>query len=553
MSEISSKQREQREVLAELQADYSQKRKKVVKESEEEIADLKDNYRSRKESVANSGEAAINHIRERQSDDLARVSEHRQRATEIAHKQLAALEENYKRKIEATQEAHQQSLERLKRQAQKEKSVSGNGDSLRAMAAERADHEEALTNLADEYREKRRKVIRENERNLKQIALDHKERIENIETRGQESLKHIQEKQMEEVAAAEKLRALNHDRVNKEIVEMETNLHDKMAKIREAQDKVVTKLNDDTNRKVTEMESKSAREVEQTRFRTDRDVKLAKERYLQTTNEMTEKSKQRLEELQAQNDMKQRRELEKGQLELEKIKTKNEKTLNNSENDGQNKIAKEKERNANVAQKLEKEYQKQLEKQKAYWIEREKELNTEYANKLTELKEAQSNDIKTRNRRFTSEYEKVQKGQKNILEEQNRTFQNVLNSKKKDFLVEAQRYEGRDEDPFYKVQDRGTRMSETPSSYVIEAYVPEHEKDIVKVIVEKDGVTVQGQRAFKDKFEEEGKKVSTNSYQSFREEFPFDKPVATQGMTRERNGDWMVITVPKILNISRKA
>ena len=71
--------------------------------------------------------------------------------------------------------------------------------------------------------------------------------------------------------------------------------------------------------------------------------------------------------------------------------------------------------------------------------------------------------------------------------------------------------------------------------------------------IQKDRATVEGKRAFKDEFQTDDKKVATATYQSFREDFPFEKPVATEGMTRERQGDYMIITVPKILNISRKA
>jgi len=40
--------------------------------------------------------------------------------------------------------------------------------------------------------------------------------------------------------------------------------------------------------------------------------------------------------------------------------------------------------------------------------------------------------------------------------------------------------------------------------------------------------------------------MRTNNYQSFREEFKFDRPVSGEGMTRERIGDFIRFTIPKL-------
>lgn len=99
-------------------------------------------------------------------------------------------------------------------------------------------------------------------------------------------------------------------------------------------------------------------------------------------------------------------------------------------------------------------------------------------------------------------------------------------------------------------------MSENSDFYILRAYVPEHEKDSVKVSIQKDRATISGQRSFKDKIEDEGKIVSSSNYQSFREDFPFETPVMTEGMTRERSGDWVEFKIPKFSTgprFSRKA
>jgi HSP20 family molecular chaperone IbpA len=102
------------------------------------------------------------------------------------------------------------------------------------------------------------------------------------------------------------------------------------------------------------------------------------------------------------------------------------------------------------------------------------------------------------------------------------------------------------DDSFYKVQDRGSRFSEKSHGYVIEAYAPEHEKDNIRVSVQRDKAIVSGQRKFGDELQEDGKKISTNNFQTFREEFKFGSPVSDEGMTRERIGDYVRFTIPKL-------
>lgn len=101
-------------------------------------------------------------------------------------------------------------------------------------------------------------------------------------------------------------------------------------------------------------------------------------------------------------------------------------------------------------------------------------------------------------------------------------------------------------DPFYKVQDRGSRVSERNDGYVIEAYAPEHEKDNLRMSVANNRATISGKRKFQDSVDEGIKKTSTNNFQTFHEEFKFERPVASEGMTRERQGDYVKFFIPKL-------
>ena len=109
-----------------------------------------------------------------------------------------------------------------------------------------------------------------------------------------------------------------------------------------------------------------------------------------------------------------------------------------------------------------------------------------------------------------------------------------------------QNYETKETDDFYRVQNRGSRVSENSQGFVIEAYAPEHEKDNLRVSIHRNKAVVSGQRKFGDEAVEGNKSMRTNNFQTFREEFKLSRPVTSEGMTRERVGDFVRFTIPKL-------
>lgn len=104
-------------------------------------------------------------------------------------------------------------------------------------------------------------------------------------------------------------------------------------------------------------------------------------------------------------------------------------------------------------------------------------------------------------------------------------------------------------DDFYKVHDRGSRLTETENGYVIDAYAPAAEKDNLKVSVQRNKAVVSGQRKFAGQAQDDHQKLETHNFQTFREEFKFDRPVSHEGMMRERIGDYVRFTIPKLENV----
>jgi HSP20 family molecular chaperone IbpA len=110
----------------------------------------------------------------------------------------------------------------------------------------------------------------------------------------------------------------------------------------------------------------------------------------------------------------------------------------------------------------------------------------------------------------------------------------------------TQNYETKETDDFYRVQDRGSRVSESDGLYIIDAYAPEHDKDNLRVSIHRNKAVISGQRKFADDASDGNKTMRTNNFQSFREEFKFDRPISNEGMTRERIGDYIRFSIPKL-------
>ena len=110
----------------------------------------------------------------------------------------------------------------------------------------------------------------------------------------------------------------------------------------------------------------------------------------------------------------------------------------------------------------------------------------------------------------------------------------------------VQNYETKETDRFYQVQDRGSRLSDNGNIYIIEAYAPEHEQNNLRVSIQNNKAVISGQRKHADEVDQGNKKIRTNNFQTFREEFKFDRPVSNEGMTRERIGDFVRFSIPKL-------
>ncbi len=100
-------------------------------------------------------------------------------------------------------------------------------------------------------------------------------------------------------------------------------------------------------------------------------------------------------------------------------------------------------------------------------------------------------------------------------------------------------------DSFYNFVHADSKIEETPTHYFVSSRVPEHEKENVKMHVSDGKVVVQGARRFEDKIDTGEGKLATNSYQTFREELPLERPVHEKLVERTYENGVLTLKIPK--------
>ncbi|MBL7715714.1 MAG: Hsp20 family protein [Bdellovibrionales bacterium] len=107
-------------------------------------------------------------------------------------------------------------------------------------------------------------------------------------------------------------------------------------------------------------------------------------------------------------------------------------------------------------------------------------------------------------------------------------------------------YQSRQKDPFYQLVSIDASIRETPDEYVLTANIPEHERKGLQISVKGDSLVVSGTRRNEEILEDgRGRSQGTSTYQTFHESFPIEWPVHSKGMTREFNGNELLVRIPK--------
>lgn len=410
----------------------------------------------------------------------------------------------------------------------------------------RRNQQNELSDLQSEFAQKKKKYASEQEQQLADMKDYYNERKEDTRVQGEAAINHIRRKQSENVETSEETRHKVAERGQAQIDGLETDYRKKVAETRTRRQIQLDEARENSKNKINEITENQQHKVDQVRARSNEELQTVKDKYnkeLHSTQEFTDK---RLTQIKDSNEMSVKHEMEKGRQVQEKLGNNLRKEYDFVDQTGKQRISERRDVQETQYNRQESDYDKRFHKQQEHWDAREKGQTEQYANRIAHSKKAYENQLKDQHDRFDSIYQKNNDANRESLNIQNRNLLKEQVELKKKFFKENEKFAGKEDDPFYKLQDRGNRLRENSDFYIIEAYVPHHEKDNVKVTIKDGTAAISGKRAFKDELEEDGRKLSTSSYQTFREEFSFDKPVITEGMTRERSGDYVTFWVPKL-------
>jgi len=403
-----------------------------------------------------------------------------------------------------------------------------------------------IGDLQAEYTQKKKKYARQQETELDDMKEFYNARKEETREQGEAAINHIRKKQAANLETVTETRQKLTERGEAQLGSIDANYRKKVVETQSRRQAQVDAARHNTEEKVNEILETQSQKVEKVRTDSNQQIQGTKEKFKKDLGETQAYTSKRLEDAKTSNQRLMETEIAKGRISQDKLHENQKKDYAQVNAQGQKVIETRKEVQENHLKRQDHEYGKRIEKNKEKWVDREVGQNEQYTNRLGLSKKAYEQQIKDQHKRFESTYDKNEKANRDSLRIQNGNYLKEQVELKKKFFQSSEKYAGKEDDPFYKLQDRGNRLRENSDFYIIEAYVPQHEKDSVRVVIKDDVASVTGKRAFKDEIEEEGRRLTTNSYQSFREQFNFDKPVITEGMTRERDGDYVTFWVPKL-------
>ena len=190
-------------------------------------------------------------------------------------------------------------------------------------------------------------------------------------------------------------------------------------------------------------------------------------------------------------------------------------------------------------------YKESFDKDQKYFEEYRAVKQDQYKDTVKQEDEYFKNAIRGREGEFQNRYNENELRYQMMLEDQRLKYEEAYEKAKYDHLDQMKQFEKGEQDPFYRVKDLGAKLTSEGPFYQIAVPVPEHELKNFKVHVQPDRITVSGQRKFEDEKKYQDEKLSTNSYQTVKQEFALPTPADKDLVRREYQNGVLFVTAPK--------
>ncbi len=200
----------------------------------------------------------------------------------------------------------------------------------------------------------------------------------------------------------------------------------------------------------------------------------------------------------------------------------------------------------NERQLLNKSHSEELAHLEQSQSERREQLQHEAELEISQLRGRTDAGRLGAEKHFESAYSSTLKANAEALARASTEGKRQLDGLRADHAQKLARYEERLEDPFYRMVDLELNLSDRGEHYTLEARIPEHEREHVKVTLRGNSIVVSGARRNEEKLElGDGKSRKVASYQTYHESLPLEWPVEPKGIVQEFEGDRLVVTLPK--------
>lgn len=497
--------------LRDMQETYRRKQRQVREEGEQQVREARAEKQEKIDREQSSGAATVNHIRKENQERIEQMRQETDNRLTYERKALT-------RKVENTKNDGNDKLGQLKESlAHREDSLK---DQLKNTAKREHDvqaYEHKITSEVQQKENERRQVVaRETQEDLNK--LEHAASQEKLKMNRQHSLemKNLNEKNHQDI---EQSRAEAKQVYQKQRSDFETQL----------------KQQRDENAVRYDSERKQYME-QQNNMKAQSQTVLQKEQY---------DSEKRMQEVSKNNHEQLRREVNKGVTDQEKTRDVYAKEIARLHKEGDAGIHQQVETHEIKRRTLELEQKQELERLQKQQQETLLDKDAFYKEKAKQNELIYKQGLADQHKDFEKQRQKNREEFDNVLNLQKTTFAKNIMRDKMTHMKDISKYSGKDQDPFYQMKMTNAQVEETDTHYYIKAQVPEHEKDSIKIHVKNGTAVIQGNRRFEDKIEGDNARVTTNNYQTFREEFNLEHPVREKMAERFWQNGVLTYKIPK--------
>lgn len=511
-SRDSRTQREQAEQSRDLQEDFKAKKAALQAEHESELRRIRNNNRRVENEARDAGDAAVVQIKS--------TSEER----------VEAIKGGAREKIQSTADQSAKEYTDLKDRARATREMTKS-----EIEAERARAHETIGEIKDNQL----KTIEQSQAKLKETIQKQQEAQHQLQEKSRAEFTQAQtraNKALNETKAENRARLQSEQETGRTAVaQTKTQTDEQLEATRRQGTEALTEMRRDhqkqleaerlgSNRAVTELRSKSHDSIEQMRIdaekrRTSLDssqseqLRLSRERFLDTNEKVQKEYSAETQRVQSE-----------GEFEIESRKT-----------------------NIRGDLKKQDEVYKSEKKTRAEIAERdEKRANFELRKKIDEREKLHEATLKEQHQDFETRMKRDDQTNKSSLMNQKEKYAQALYRQQREFDGKFDKVAARQDDPFYSVQSFDARLEDHDDHYVVRAQVPPHERDKVDIRVKDGKVALSASRQIEQKRSDEGVKVASSSYQTWRQELPLKMPIYREGVTKTIDPDGsIVVKIPK--------